>query len=266
MSDDLGLIIDDETDVPGGLGRGLIPRNYDDIPHGALPYAAPMDVEIIPRTEWKDRIRQREKDRAALRMLCADAGLTPKDQGQTNSCWANGALHTVEIWRLIQNQPLVRLSAASISGPITNYRDVGGWGAQAVEYLVKHGAAPESLWPNTAVTARQHNTTAVELSRRQFRIDEWYDVVTTNGMDARERFDRQATMLLLGYPCSGAFNWMRHLVTPLDLVVLPNGGYGVFCHNSGYGRDRRGFTTLTEAKGAPDECLCPRSVTASLGV
>ncbi len=263
---EFGNIIDEHTDVSGNDGRGLIPRDYDAIPHGSLPYAAPMNLPLIPRNEWADRIRQREKDQASLRQLCKASGLTPMNQGQTNSCWANGTVHLIEVWRLVQNQPLVRLSAASIVGPITGYRDVGGWGSQAVDYLVKHGAAPASMWPNTAVSSRQYATDDVAQARSQFQIREWYDVVTTNGMDARERFDRLATMLLLGYPCSGAYNYMRHLVTPMDLVLLPNGGYGVFCHNSGYGRDANGFTTLTEAKGAPDECLCPRSVTASLGV
>lgn len=262
---DLGIIITDATMLDEGP-RGLIPRDYKSVGHGSLPYAGPMNMPVFTRKEIIERVRQREADGETLRQLCRDSGLTPKNQGQTNLCWSNSSVHPAEIWRLVQGQPIVRLSAASVAAPLTGYRNVGGWPTQSLQFLVDVGAAPESLWPNNEVTTKRYETAEVAAARPLYRIREWYDAVDGEQMDAEERFLRMATLLVLGYPCSAAYNWMRHAVTPVDMILLPNTAdqLGVFCHNSGYGRDANGFTTLTGTRAIPDECLAPRSVTASL--
>lgn len=261
-----GTVIDDSTVLGEGGPRGLIVRDYNEIPYGSLPFAAPMDIPVFTRKEIVERIRQREADKATLRELCRNAGLTPMNQGQTNLCWSNSSVHPLEIIRICQKQPLVRLSAASVAGPLTGYRNVGGWPTQSIEYLSQFGAVPVDLWPNNEVTTKKYSTPEAEASRELYRIKEWYDVVNGRNMDGEERLLRMATLLVLGFPCSAAYNFMRHAVTPVDMVILPNTNdqLGVFCHNSGYGRDANGFTTLTGSRAIPDECLAPRSVTASL--
>ena len=47
---DLGNIITDTTIIDEGP-RGLIPRDYSEIGHGSLPYAAPMDMPVMTRKE-----------------------------------------------------------------------------------------------------------------------------------------------------------------------------------------------------------------------
>lgn len=180
----------------------------------------------------------------------------------SGNCWANGPTHALEICRLIQGQKLVRLSPASVAAPLTGFRNVGGWGAKALDYIVKHGVCPVSLWPPNAIS-RKYDTEASRAERQKYRVTHWYDVVTTQNMSARERFERLATMLLLGYPCSVAYNWWGHLVCAVDLVLLNDGKFGVFCHNSGAGRDAQGFTVLSESRGAPDECLAPHIAAVS---
>ena len=263
---DLGNIITDTTIIDHGP-RGLIPRDYSEIGHGSLPYAAPMEMPVMTRKEIVERVRMREADGATLRQFCRDKGLKPKDQGQTNLCWSNSSVSAAEIWRVVQRQPVVVLSAASVAARITGFQDVGGWPTQSMEFLANVGAVPESLWPNNIVTIKRYETDQAVAARPLYRIREWYDAVDGQRMDSEERFLRMATLLVLGFPCSAAYNWMRHAITPVDMIIQPgtNDQLGVFCFNSGYGRSTEGFTTLTGSRAIPDECLAPRSVVASLG-
>lgn len=264
---DLGTIVTDAT-ILGEGPRGLIPRDYSAVAHGSLPYAAPMDMPVMTKKEIIERIRMREADGSTMRQYCREKGLKPKDQGPTNLCWAYSSVHSAEIWRIVQKQPIAVLSAASIAARITGYQNVGGWPTQSIELMAKLGAVPESLWPGQAVTTKKYETPEANESRSMYQIGLWYDGIDGERMDQEERFLRQATLLVLGHPCSSAFNWMRHAVTPVDMVIMPGttDQLGVFCHNSGYGRDANGYMTLTGTRAIPDECLAPRSVTASLGV
>lgn len=36
--------------------HGLIPRDYSAYPHGSLMHAKPFDIDLIPRSQWKDRL------------------------------------------------------------------------------------------------------------------------------------------------------------------------------------------------------------------
>jgi len=47
-------------------GMGLIPRNFVQMPLGALPYAAEYDMPLISEDEIEDRIRTHEKDESSL--------------------------------------------------------------------------------------------------------------------------------------------------------------------------------------------------------
>ena len=262
---DLGNIITDTSMITDGP-RGLIPRDYRSVGHGSLPCAAPMDMPVFSRKEIVGRVRQREVVGSTLRQLCRESGLSPKNQGQTNLCWSNSSVHAAEVFRVAQGQPVVSLSAASVAAPITGYADVGAWPTQSLQYMVDHGAVPESLWPNNDVTTKRWSTPQANATRERFRIREWYDAIDGDRMDAEERFLRAATLLVLGFPCSVAYNWMRHAITLIDVIIQPGttDQLGFFAHNSGYGRDANGFMTLVGSRAVPDECLAPRSVTASL--
>lgn len=242
------LSIDDAQGVDGGY----VPRDFEADPLGE-GYAAPFAIPVIPRSEWAERIEEMERTKSRLSDVCKRAGLTPLHQGQTNFCWANGVVHCVEILRVAQGQPMVRLSPASVGGPITRYRNVGGWGSQALKYVAEHGAVPQEQWPANAITSK-YDTPETRAARKLYQADEWYDLRPRS-------FDEEMTCLLLRIPVAIAHNRWRHLVTAVDPVVLPNGRFGRMCHNSGYGRDRNGISVLSEQFGAADEAVAPRVVT-----
>lgn len=250
------LVIDDSNDhlyMPPNR-NGLVPRDYGAEPLGE-GYAGPMDFPLIPRVEWPDRIADMERSKSRLTDLADGAGLTVLNQGQTNYCWANGVVHCVEVLRLVQGQDLVRLSPASIGGPITGYRNVGGWGSRALKHVVEQGIVPQSEWPANAIN-RQYDTEATRKLRLKYQCDEWYDVPPRN-------FDALMTCLLLRMPCAVAYNWWRHLVTAMN-PHHSNGKFGIVIDNSwGPNWGTNGRSILMEGKGTPDECVAPKVVTAS---
>lgn len=247
-------VFTNEIDNHPAGGRGLIPRDYAAEPLGE-GYAGPLDIELIPRAEWPDRIADMERSKSRLTDLADFSGLTVLNQERTNYCWCNGVVHCVEVLRLVQGESLVRLSPASIGGPLTGYRNVGGWGSKALEYVVEHGVVPQSDWPANAIDQR-YDTEATRKLRANYQVDDWYDVPPRN-------FDAMMTCLLLRMPCAVAYNWWGHLVCAMD-PYHKNGQFGVVIDNSwGTSWGTNGRSVLMEGKGTPDECIAAKVVTAA---
>lgn len=231
------------------MSRGMIPRDWAREPFGSLPFARPFDFDVIPRSEWPALIEEKQANRSRLVDICDQAGLSVLNQNGTNYCWINGPTHCVEIIRVVMGLPMVRLSPASVGGPIKGYRNVGGWGTEGMKYLVEHGSVPQSMWPANAID-RRYDTPETRAIRAQFKVSEW--------IESRPRsFDQLATMLLLGFPVAVGYNWWRHEVTAMDLIVQ-GGEFGIIIDNSwgtGWGENGRGI--LMERKATPDDAVSP---------
>jgi hypothetical protein len=236
------VIIDGERKT-----RGLIPRDRS-IP---TPYMQPFDLPLIPRDEWAQRIEEMEKTKSRLSDLCISAGLKCLDQNGTNYCWANATVHCVEILRVASGQPLVYLSPASVAAPIKNFANVGGWGSQALEYIIKNGIAPVELWPANS-RVRSLDNDECRLRRKDFLVTEWYDLGDRN-------FDQTMTCLLLRIPVSAGYNWWGHQVTLVDPMIGKDGKFAVRARNSwGMSYGNMGFFVLTGSKMIPDDGCAPR--------
>lgn len=253
------IIIDDEPQSfslanPAGFSRGYDPTSR---PEGYAygGFAAPVDAGwLIPRSEWQGLIEEQEKQRGRISDILTDKKIPHKDQDRTNYCWANGPTHAAETLRAIQGLPYVSLSPASIGGPITNYRNVGGWGLAAVKFAIQQGIVPSENWPDNAID-RRYNTQVNQNKRGQYRIREWRECKPRN-------LDELVSMLLRGYPASLGFNWWGHLVMGCDAVWL-DGEVAIRIRNSWRGWGANGFGILRGSKMLPDDCVVPVSVRAA---
>lgn len=241
--------VEEVLDVnPDVHGRGLYPR---EAPFGSLPFADELDIPIIPRDEWTERIEEMERTKTRLSDLSISAQLDCKDQNGTKFCWAYGPVHAIEILRVIQGEPRVLLSPASVACKLTKFRNRGGWGTEALKYIVEHGVVPEDKWPANAIERRYDTEDAWE-DAKKYRVLEWWDVEPRN-------LDQIFSCLFARMPCSLGFNWWSHLVVGMDPVALGN-GFGLRIRNSwGMGWGDKGFSVLTGQKMLPDDVFSPRS-------
>jgi len=244
-------------DPPPGKSKGYLPRITH--PRLAEPGSAPDikmfgDVmQVIPRQEWPARIKA-FNDAWAWPSDYEDFGGSEdprcRDQNGTNYCWANAPSGCVDTIRRIQGLPFVEVSAASIGGPITGYRNVGGWGIDAVEYLADHGGVASAIWPNNAISS-SYNTARATADRKNRMAFEWVDLQTNN-------LDQLGTAMLLGHPCCLGLNWWSHEIKVVRLVEVSSGVYGWEIRNSWgtWGSSNRygmsGFEVLSASKSQGD--------------
>ena len=152
-------ILDDETATPvdgwGGLDLSERLPDADGFAYGQFAGRFSEDL-YIPETDWQGMIEEREQQQSQLSDLIRHKQLAPLNQGSTNYCWANAPVHCLELVRMKQNQPLVRLSPASVAAPIKRFANRGGWGRDAIRWLQ---TGERFRWAAGQRTAGIRNTT-----------------------------------------------------------------------------------------------------------
>ena len=249
------MVIDDNSPVPADQPTGL-KLAFRTTPFGAIEGAPAFPSEmLVPQSEWEARIKDMADSKSRLSDICDQAGLKCKDQGQTNYCWANAPTHCIEILRCVQNQNMVSLSPASVAAVIKNYQNVGGWGEEALRFIVDNGAVPTSMWPDNAIE-RKYDTAETKEVRKLYRVTEWWEL--------RPRTVSELISCLINrIPVAVGYNWWGHEVTAVDPVWV-NGAIGIRIRNSwGMVWGSKGYATLTGQRMLPDDAVSPRVAVAS---
>lgn len=250
------MIINDSTpsDIlfPRDLGRGLDLglRGPEDYAYGATADPFPASL-LIPRSEWQARIQEREERGMTLRGRLKAAGWKVKDQQRTNYCWINAPTASLEITRIAQNQRPVVLSPASGGGPIKGFRNVGGWGKEALEWIVERGLVPVDRWPANAID-RSYYTAENQSLALNYRVVEWWELQPRN-------LDQLISCLLRGIPIPVGYSWWSHEVTAVDPLWL-DGTVAIWIANSwGEGWGENGFGAIQGSRMLPDDAVAPRT-------
>lgn len=240
---------------PSGYGRGLDlssrPSGFG--AYGPVASGFPADL-LVPRSEWRARCEEMDRAKSSVADLCDQAGLKVKDQGRTNFCWANGPVHCVEIVRAVAGQAPTVLSAASVACQINNFKNEGGWGKDALDWIVTNGVVPVDRWPNTAIDRRYATEANVEAASR-YVVTDWWELEPRN-------LDQLISCLFLRVPVAVGYNWWRHEVTAVRPVWL-DGEIAIVIDNSwgeGWGTNGRGV--LQGQRMLPDDAVAPRVAVA----
>lgn len=253
-------VIDDSTpardlyhpSLVGGRGLELPPPGERSYAGLAEPFPTEL---IIPRSEWQSRIEERQRRRATNRDRLRYHGVRVKSQNETNYCWINAPTFCVEGTRASQGQGYTPLSPASAGAQIKNYRNVGGWGREGLEWIVKYGLAPESLWPANAIDPR-YATPSTLAAMRNYRADEWWV------LDNRD-LDQLVSCLLRGFMAAVGYSWWGHEVTAVDPVWMDGTAALLFANSWGESYGDEGYAVIQGNRMLPDDCVAPRTAIAA---
>ncbi|NBW16500.1 MAG: hypothetical protein EBR82_51815 [Caulobacteraceae bacterium] len=236
-----------------GRGLNLSLRGSGDYEYGDVADPFPASL-LIPQSEWQARIQEMEASKSRLSDMIRLANLPPKDQASTNYCWINAPTHACEIVRLQQGQPMVILSPASAGAQITNYRNVGGWGKDGLQFIVDHGLVPVDKWPANAINPKYATPENLQLAK-QYRVVEWTELKPRN-------LQQLMSMLLRRIPVAVGYNFWSHEVVAVDPVWI-DGGPAIRIRNSWKGWGDYGFGILQGSKALPDDAVAPRTANAA---
>lgn len=249
------FIIDEDTPlhsshvrVPDGQARGYEGRDLSEHPYNSSPFSKPFDLPLIPRSEWDARIEEMEKTKSLYSQLILSHTpyIPSKNQSNTNYCWFNGVVTGCEGLMALTGQGFTALSSACGAAQIKGFRNQGGWGGEALNWMVKYGTCPQSMWPNAAIN-RSYLTEAARQAALKFRLTEWYDNMRTGS------FDVLMTALFNRIPVPLGLDWWSHLICAFDPVKTGNNAYGCRIRNSwsdSWGE--KGFGILSESRSRGD--------------
>ncbi|MCK9459637.1 MAG: hypothetical protein M0R80_08365 [Proteobacteria bacterium] len=234
----------------GGEKRFLscMPRDLKKYPLGKAPGTttlAAVGVRVIPRSEWPARLEALKKANAGVMPLIYGK-VEGHDQDGTNYCWANSAVCAGGNVKYIQGQSPYILSAASVGGPITGYRNQGGWPGDAVAFMEKTGAVRADLWPNIAIKSSYAKKPECVADYSKHKI-------LAKSVDLGESgniFDETATCVLLGSSVAVTYNWWSHAVTAVGLEQKDGKWYLILRNSWGDSYGDKGFFKLPEGRGS----------------
>lgn len=259
-------------------GYGLIPRDYNAHPVGSMRGSVVMeavaDMPLIPMEEWPERIAEKVAKKNQISDIWRTAnngGPIPSlDQGNYGYCWAHSATSAAIALRAVANLPYVRLSAFAIACIIKNYRDQGGWGAQALDFIRERGVPSVEFWPEKSTDRSNDNPQTWENAKLHKIVEGWIDIQAAQ-YDRNLSIQQQGTCLLCNIPTIDDYNYWSHSVNGQDLVDVDKGlsardpmRYGKRIKNSW--RDTwgdMGWGVLTRNKAWSDGCTAPRVILLS---
>lgn len=255
------FIIDDSTPdhqlgIPDGMSTGYKGMFRSAQSAAAVTFEFPTELEI-PEPDWQGWIQEKEERENRISDFCIRGALPCKDQAQTNFCWANAPTHCLEIINLIQNQPMVIFSPASVACPINGFRNQGGWGEDALQQIIKYGAVPVNYWPANAIDKRYYTQANKDIALK-YRVTEWFRLIPRNKKQL-------ISCLLRNIPVACGYNWQGHETTACDAVWV-NGQIGTRNRNSWTmdwpTKNAGGWYILQGFKMLPDDAVASRVATA----
>lgn len=208
------LIITDENwrdhCKPGDVRCGTFARDYGKVPYGSIPSVPPGAVQIHPMESWPDLIADKARTKSTLKDIWADSPIGILNQGSVSYCHAFSAVMLMMLQRAKEGLPYVELSASSIGGPVTGWKNAGAYIHDDLERAVSHGACSAAFGPMLS-TRQADFKSGWEADAAKYKVSEFTDVKSRDVL-------LHGSLLLDNHPVGVGLNYWGHAVT--DIVLL----------------------------------------------
>jgi hypothetical protein len=238
--------------VPRGKSTGLVPRDYGRHPVGCFAFAPAFpDSELIPESEWADRLAENRATKSGLLDLreAHYEVLHSLDQDGLGLCWAFSSTKAVMYLRVLQNEAPLRLSAWYVAGVVKGWRDQGGWGAESLEKIVAVGVPAESYCPSYRSS---YDTAETRANAALHKVTEWWDGSEDTGLATKQ----MVSSLLRRRPCVVDLNALSHSMCAIDIGSL--NPLEIIYDNSWGEQGEKGLYRGKGAYARPDGLVIPR--------
>ncbi len=228
---------------------------------------APGQLKIIPRSEWDARFEEQEALQSSLehvRMRGNYGKMIPSlDQNGQGYCWNYSVTGAVTILRALANLPYVRLSGHANACLIKNFRDEGGWGALAADFVMKNGTPSTKFWLEKSMSP-SNNTPEMRANALEHLVTEDWSDQNRAPYDRSLTEEQRATLLFNNIPLIGDYNWWGHSIMELRWYRIERGSWGPKILNSWTdGWEDNGMSTLRGSKAQSDGAVALRVTGAS---
>jgi hypothetical protein len=190
-----------------GGHRRVLNANRFPLGSNRIMFAKPMaeSIEIIPEEQWPDLISMKDRCHSWLHDRVCD--LPCKDQNGLGYCHGYGPVTCMEVMREVAGLPYVELSAESVAGRVTRWRNEGGDPEEDLQALVEHGAClasymdkPHSISPSRWMDGWEENA-------KLHRAEEVYSQI------AGDLWLIAGTCALRNIATSPWFDWWGHCIS-----------------------------------------------------
>lgn len=251
----------------GGLvmsQTGFVPRDYS-IQGYCAGGGKPVPAELLmDEKQIREEIERQERTKSSIFHMLAMAPKLWLRQPPTNYCWCYAVVHAVMIQRYLANLPFERLSPYSVAAMIKKGGNYGGWGTQALDYMVANGVSSTKFWPcetpEMSLNQAESANMAAIRNWRQYadasradaatrKIIDWYDVRPRNWLE-------KLSLILHRFAVPSGYNWMGHEMCSYRALILPNGDLG--CEDMDHYGSGGMYNTriMTRSRGTPDDACC----------
>ncbi len=217
-------VFDDTFRIDPNLdqGTGYIGRDLIEAPLNSEPLCQVQAIQSYTQNELLEIIAEKTAKKTWIRDKCDRVGSKVKSQSRSNFCWNHAPVRGLECLYVMQGGAAHTLSAFWGAAIIKNGRNQGGYGLQAVKFMVENGVPLESYHPPMDFSVDRRPEVVANAKLHQ--IVGWEDV---------DPDDQYAifTRIALDMPVTLGIPSMGHEMLGTFLVVI-NGRIYIGCDNS----------------------------------
>lgn len=219
--------------------------------------------KLYPKSDWVELIELQSKNQSSPFHVHKGNKTKVLNQGRYGYCWMYGTVNCILNRYSAQGiDPAPDLNAHATAAMGKRYRNQGGFGAEATEFVAQFGIPEYDVWPEYSNDRSLETNPAVIESCKKHKLVTFEEA-------PRNSFEAVVSALICPVdpcPVTLAFSWWRHLVAGLRPVYRGSGRsveFGLeFVNSWGANWGEGGYGKVWNQKAVPFEAVIVRAVKA----